>query len=34
MNVNDRSGFDVPLKVLSLALSSESFIGAILAGVG
>lgn len=34
MNVNDGSGFDVPLKGASPALAFESFIGAVLDGVG
>lgn len=34
MNVNNCSGFDVPLKVASPALAFESFIAAILDGVG
>lgn len=36
MNVNDRSGFDMPLKVVSLSryLSFESFIEPLLAAVG
>lgn len=34
MNVNDRSGFDVPLKVASPVLAFESFIGAVSDGVG